>query len=65
MKKIIFLCAITLSLMSFAQNPELLENRWFLVHLNIDGVDYTTPNNAEIPFIELISVSNILSSNIC
>ncbi len=65
MKKIIFLCAITLSLMSFAQNPELFENRWFLVHLNIDGVDYTTPNNAEIPFIELISVSNILSSNIC
>jgi len=52
MKKLLFLFIIScFSLQSFAQDPQLFENTWYLQNVIIDGNDNFPPSNSEVPFI--------------
>ncbi len=48
--KILFL-AFFVSLSSYAQDPQLFENTWYLQNLIIDEQDNFPPSNEEVPFI--------------
>jgi len=66
MKYIISFVVILLSYVSsFAQDPELLDNKWYLQGVTIDNIEYETPNNFEVAFVTLDFIGTIILSSIC
>lgn len=64
MRKKIILLFIGISLNSFAQNPQLSENTWYLQDLIINNQSNLPPANAEVSSIslEFFSINNFLST---
>jgi hypothetical protein len=62
--KILFLVLFA-SLSSYAQDPQLFENTWYLQKVIIDGQDNFPPINNEVPYIPLLITINNLETNIC
>ncbi|AFL80825.1 hypothetical protein Aeqsu_1332 [Aequorivita sublithincola DSM 14238] len=65
MKKLLYILLFNITAISFAQNPQLFDNTWYLQKLNIDGIDYYTPNNSEIDFIPLNIYQEFLDTKVC
>ena len=54
MKTLLYIILFNISAISFAQDPQLFENPWYLHKINIDNVDYFLPNLEPISFEEHI-----------
>lgn len=68
MKKlyIIFLVLLT-SLSSYAQDPQLFENDWYLQNVIIDGQDNFPPSNNEVPYVSISFFQNnsFVNTSVC
>ncbi|CAM3356308.1 T9SS type A sorting domain-containing protein [Aequorivita lipolytica] len=53
MKTILYILLLNMSALSFAQDPSLFENTWYLHSVIINGQSYIPPSNSEVPFIPL------------
>ncbi len=60
MKQLYLLLAVLIFQMSFAQDPELFENTWYLQNVIINGEDNFPPFNSEVESVQahFYSVSN-------
>ncbi|AFL80477.1 hypothetical protein Aeqsu_0976 [Aequorivita sublithincola DSM 14238] len=58
MKTLLYILIFNLSAISFAQDPQLFENGWYLQKLIINGQDYFPPNNSEIQDVTLGILEN-------
>lgn len=58
MKTLLYIILFNISTISFAQDPQLFENTWYLHKINIDNVDYFLPNLEPISFEEHIFTDN-------
>lgn len=65
MKTLLYILIFNLSAISFAQDPQLFENPWYLQKLTIEGVDYEAPNNNEIEFIPLNIFPDTFNTIVC
>jgi len=63
MKALIYILLFNISAISFAQDPQLFENTWYLQKVVIDGVDYFPPSNSELETVnlEFVDHSNFYS----
>ncbi len=62
----ILILVLFASLSSFAQDPQLFENDWYLQKITIDDIDYFPPSNNEINNIALsIQENNYFITNVC
>ena len=59
---VLVLCA---SLSSYAQDPQLFENTWYLQKVIIDGQDNFPPINNEVPYVPLFITVNNLETSVC
>jgi len=48
MKKLLYILLFNISAISFAQDPQLFENDWYLYKITIDNVDYLPPNLGDV-----------------
>jgi len=62
--KIIFL-ALIVSLSSYAQDPQLFDNDWYLQKVIIEDIDYFPPINPEVGNVDLLIVENYISALVC
>ncbi|MBK5212200.1 MAG: T9SS type A sorting domain-containing protein [Flavobacteriaceae bacterium] len=53
MKTILYILIFNFSALSFAQDPQLFENNWYLQKLILNGQDYFPPHNNEIQNVYL------------
>ena len=53
MKTILYILLFHISAISFAQDPQLFQNTWYLQNVIIDGQDNFPPVNSEVPFVPL------------
>ncbi|CAM3261561.1 T9SS type A sorting domain-containing protein [Aequorivita lipolytica] len=65
MKTLLYFLAFSLSALSFAQDPQLFDNTWYLQKINIDGVNYQAPQNSEIDFIQLNIYQDVFDTIVC
>ncbi|CAM3331509.1 hypothetical protein [Aequorivita lipolytica] len=65
MKTLFYILLFHISTISFAQDPQLFDNTWYLQKINIDGVDYQAPHNSEIDFIQLNIFPDFFNTNVC
>ena len=54
----ILILVLFASLSSYAQNPQLFENTWYLQKIVIDNQDFFPPSNNEIEFVSLNLTEN-------
>lgn len=67
MKTILYILILNIVTISFAQNPQLFENDWYLQKLVINNEDYYPPNNNEIQEISLKFAENppYINTEVC
>ncbi len=66
MKKIKILLIITFaSLSSYAQNPQLFENTWYLQKVVVNDIVFLPPINDEVDYVDLLIEESNLFSNVC
>jgi hypothetical protein len=65
MKKILIILSILFSFISFAQDPQLFENDWYLQKLIINGEDNFPPSNEEVPFITVFFSEIQFETGVC
>jgi hypothetical protein len=53
MKALLYILIFHISAISFAQDPRLFENEWYLNKVILDGIDYPSPHNTEIEYVTL------------
>lgn len=53
MKSIVYLLIFHLSAISFAQDPQLFENTWYLHEMFIEDIHFIPPTNNEIEYVPL------------
>lgn len=58
MKKFLYILLLNISTITFAQDPQLFENDWYLQKIIIDGQDIFPPNNSEIENVVLEILEN-------
>lgn len=66
MKTLVLLSGLLCSLVIYAQDPQLLNNQWFLEHIVIDGISFTPPSNDEVPFVGIyFNTDDMFDTNVC
>lgn len=65
MKQLYILLAILISQTSFAQDPQLFENTWYLQNVIINGEDNFPPSNDDVPFVPIIFGQDSVSTYVC
>lgn len=65
MKTLLLILVFSISIISLAQNPPISDNTWYLQKINIDGIDYKKPYNAELHFIRLRVSPNFFNTQVC
>jgi len=67
MKKIItILITVTTCFSSYAQDPQLFENTWYLQNVIVNGNNNFPPSNSEVEFVPAIFTEpNSLSTTVC
>ncbi|AFL80476.1 hypothetical protein Aeqsu_0975 [Aequorivita sublithincola DSM 14238] len=65
MKTLIYILIFNLTAISFAQDPQLFENTWYLQNVIINGQDNFPPNNSEVNNIPLDISINQFSTQVC
>ena len=63
--KLICLMALLSVYCSFSQNPQLIENTWYLEKLVINGDDVFHPVNSEMWYVDLRIEIDELNSHYC
>ncbi len=53
MKTVLYIFIFSISAISFAQDPQLFENTWYLQNVIIDGTYNFPPSNDEVSFVPL------------
>lgn len=59
MKHLYLILALTFGINTYAQDPQLLDEMWYMEKLVIDDTDYFPPSNDEVPFV-MIQFPDIL-----
>jgi len=66
MKKLKILVLVLFAyLSSYAQDPQLFENDWYLQKVIIDGQDNFPPSNNEVPFITVVFNAPMFETAVC
>lgn len=65
MKTILYIIIFNISAVSFAQNPQLFEHKWYLHNVIIDNQDNLPPHNSEVGIIPLDISLNELFTEVC
>lgn len=65
MKHIILFLAILVFQTSFAQDPQLLENTWYLQNVIIDGQNNFPPSNDELSYVPAIFTQDGFFTSVC
>ncbi|MBK5212199.1 MAG: T9SS type A sorting domain-containing protein [Flavobacteriaceae bacterium] len=65
MKTILYILIFNFSALSFAQDPQLFENTWYLHNVIIDNQDNFPPHNSEVNNIPLDISINELFTEVC
>ena len=66
MKTLLFILLFNISAISFAQDPKLFENEWFLHNITIGGTDYFPPGmNGEAAIINLSIEMDLIGTTVC
>ncbi|PHR13865.1 MAG: hypothetical protein COA40_04965 [Aequorivita sp.] len=58
MKTLLYIIIFNIGAISFAQDPQLFENDWYLQKIILDGQDIFPPNNSEIENVVLEILEN-------
>lgn len=66
MKTLLYIIVFNLSAITFAQDPQLFENEWYLHKLIINGTEFFPPGiNGEAKIVNLIITENIIGTTVC
>ncbi len=65
MKTLLYFLIFNISAISFAQDPQLFENTWYLQKLIVDGEEYVPPTNGEVEFIPLNIFQDVFDTVVC
>lgn len=53
MKHLYLILALAFGINTYAQDPELLDNTWYMQKLVVNGTDYYPPSNAEVSYVAI------------
>lgn len=65
MKSLLYILIFHFSAISFAQDPEIFENTWYLQRIIIDGQDHLPPVNSEVDHVTLNIGMDFIVTIVC
>src|SRR5690606_17731841 len=65
MKTVLYILMYSISTISYGQDPQLLENTWYLRNVIINGQDNFPPSNVELDYIPAIFTQDGFFTSVC